>query len=63
MGGSSRPRSHGVGITPSPAPGTITEFVLPTAKSTPVDITAWPDGTLWFTELGGNRIGRITSRQ
>src|SRR5260370_1150459 len=26
----------------------------------PGGITAGPDGALWFTELNGNRIGRIT---
>jgi virginiamycin B lyase len=24
-------------------------------------ITAGPDGNLWFTEYGGNKIGRITT--
>jgi virginiamycin B lyase len=38
----------------------ITEFPLPTAGSTPVGITAGPDGNLWFTELTANQIGRIT---
>src|SRR5216684_1342561 len=40
--------------------GTITEFPIPTASSTPRGITAGPDGNLWFTERGGNSIGRIT---
>ncbi|HEY6539886.1 MAG TPA: protein kinase [Ktedonobacteraceae bacterium] len=50
--------------------GVITEFSLPTAKSGPADITAGPDGNLWFTEgslfsnghaeSGGNKIGRIS---
>jgi streptogramin lyase len=26
-----------------------------------VGITAGPDGNLWFTEYGGNKIGRITT--
>ena len=40
---------------------TITEFPIPTAGSGPTDITAGPDGNLWFTESpSGNRIGRIT---
>jgi hypothetical protein len=38
--------------------GTITEFPLPTANSSPAGITAGPDGALWFTERG--KIGRIT---
>ena len=35
-------------------------FALPTAGSVPDEITAGPDGNLWFTEDAGNRIGRIT---
>jgi virginiamycin B lyase len=34
--------------------------VLPTAQSAPVEITAGPDGNLWFTESGAGKIGRIT---
>ena len=44
-------------ITPT---GTITEFPIPEPRSEPLDITAGPDGNLWFTESFGNRIGRIT---
>ena len=41
--------------------GQITEFSAGiTTGSGPVGITAGPDGNLWFTEIGGNRIGRIT---
>jgi len=40
---------------------TITEFATPTAFSVPVDITAGPDGALWFTEAVANKIGRITT--
>ena len=40
--------------------GTITEFTIPTTSSIPEGITAGPDGNLWFTENGGNKIGRIT---
>ena len=35
-------------------------FPVPTATSQPYDITAGPDGNLWFTEYAGNKIGRIT---
>jgi serine/threonine protein kinase len=38
----------------------ITEFPVPTAGSFPNEITAGPDGTLWFTEWVGNKIGRFT---
>jgi streptogramin lyase len=39
----------------------FTEFPLPIAKSRPAYIAAGSDGALWFTELGSNRIGRITT--
>ena len=39
--------------------GLITEFTVPTAGSQP-GIAAGPDGNLWFTEITGNKIGRIT---
>jgi virginiamycin B lyase len=38
----------------------VTEFDVPTPRSTPADITAGPDGNVWFTEASGNKIGRIT---
>jgi streptogramin lyase len=45
--------------TPSYIP--ITEFTAGiTSGSIPEGIAAGPDGNLWFTEFGGNRIGRIT---
>ena len=40
--------------------GKIIEFPVPTANSGPFGITAGPDGNLWFTELVGNKIGRIS---
>jgi streptogramin lyase len=44
--------------------GTITLFPLPTtcgqATCGTTGITTGPDGTLWFTENTGNKIGRIT---
>ena len=40
---------------------TITEFHVPTPNSFPVVITTGPDGALWFTEVLGNKIGRITA--
>jgi len=39
----------------------IREYATLTANSVPLWITAGPDGALWFTEVGGNRIGRITT--
>jgi hypothetical protein len=50
--------------TPSPTKqlkGTITEYPIPTADNSPFGITAGPDGNLWFTERGSNKIGRITT--
>jgi virginiamycin B lyase len=44
-------------VTPA---GGVTQFAIPTANSSPFDITAGPDGNLWFTEYKGNKIGRIT---
>ncbi|MBV9279434.1 MAG: hypothetical protein JOZ41_05090, partial [Chloroflexi bacterium] len=38
----------------------ITEYRLPTPFSGPFTITAGPDGTLWFSERSGDRIGRIS---
>src|SRR5947207_2575728 len=38
----------------------IDEFPIPTAASSPRSITVGADGNLWFTELFGNNIGRIT---
>jgi streptogramin lyase len=62
--------SHPIGSTPtSPATqelkGTIHEFPLPTPDFRPGDITAGPDGNLWFTEDESNhvqngKIGRLT---
>jgi hypothetical protein len=48
-----------VTVTPLPA-GSVTTFPIPTSGSNPAGITRGPDGNLWFTEAGGNNIGRIT---
>jgi streptogramin lyase len=41
--------------------GVVTEFSEGiTEGSQPTGIAAGPDGNLWFTEPGGNRVGRIT---
>ena len=42
------------------ATGEVTEFTLP-KESYPQIITTGPDGNLWFTEIGSNKVGRITS--
>ena len=38
----------------------ITEFKIPTADSALLDITAGPDGNLWFTDYDRNKIGQVT---
>ena len=38
--------------------GKITEFPIPGGDT--ADITAGPDGNMWFTEWNGNKIGRLT---
>ena len=40
--------------------GTITEFPLPFAGSVPFQLTAGPDGNVWFTLNSASNIGRIT---
>jgi streptogramin lyase len=41
--------------------GAFTQFRVPTTGGTPIGIAAGPDGAMWFTELNGNKIGRITA--
>jgi virginiamycin B lyase len=38
---------------------TFTEFAVP--EEPPIGIAAGADGALWFTEAGGNQIGRVTT--
>jgi streptogramin lyase len=38
----------------------ITEFTIPTASAEPLRIVTGPDGRLWFTEFGANKIGAMT---
>lgn len=35
-------------------------FRLPTARAEPFDIAAGPDGSVWFTEFGDDKIGRVS---
>jgi virginiamycin B lyase len=39
---------------------TAREFTIPTASSSPFQIAPGPDGNVWFTEVNGNHIARIT---
>src|SRR5262245_3903924 len=40
--------------------GMVTEFPLPNPGSGPTTIALAADGSLWFTESAGNRIGRMS---
>src|SRR5262249_43593413 len=50
----------GGAASPAGAGAAPREFPIPTALSEPWTITPGPDGNIWFTELVGNHIGRIT---
>jgi len=39
--------------------GAVTEFPLPNPGSGPTTIALTQDGSVWFTESAGNRIGRM----
>ncbi len=39
----------------------ITEYTVPTNSSLSFAVTPGSDGALWFTEVHGNKIGRITT--
>jgi streptogramin lyase len=41
-------------------PLVVTDFPVLTPNSAPTGITTGPDGNLWFTQPGANKIGRIT---
>src|ERR1700683_3949495 len=49
------PEAHAATTSP------ITEFALPNANSVPYRIAKGPDGNMWFTEMQGHRVGRISS--
>ena len=40
--------------------GTVTEYAIPTATSSPTGITTGPDGNIWFAETNANKLGRIS---
>src|SRR5207247_1718620 len=44
-------------------PGTtgFTEYAVPTSSSQPGGIAWGPDGNLWFTEVAGNKVAKITT--
>lgn len=37
------------------------EYDVPTSNSQPIGITSGTDGNIWFTENGGNKVGKITT--
>jgi len=41
-------------------PPQIVQFPLPTQNAYPAGVALGPDGNVWFTEIYGNKIGRIT---
>src|SRR5258707_5139054 len=50
-----------VGFATQALAQTFNEFPPPTAGSAPYGSTTGPDGALWFTEFGTNKIGRIAT--
>jgi virginiamycin B lyase len=44
------------------AAGVLEEFPVPTAASTPYGLVMDPDGSVWFTENGGQKIGHLRLR-
>ena len=59
-GGSSGASANDSTLINPPGVGSIWEYPL-TSGSVPEGIVTGPDGALWFTESGGNKIGRITT--
>lgn len=48
------------GVSAQPVNVSITEYPVPTPNNTPQGITPGSDGAIWFTELIGNKIGRLS---
>jgi virginiamycin B lyase len=55
----SDPRCHRLQKYEDPASPCIHEYPIPTNSAMAFEITAVPDGNLWFTERGGNKLGKI----
>src|SRR5665213_4016017 len=48
--------------TPTPNPTEVTsEYAIPTANSFPAGLVKDADGTIWFTEKNGNKLGQLTT--
>ncbi len=58
-GGSLQASSAGSAVAKASWPPESTEYVLP-AKTEPESIAVGPDGNLWFSDFGSNKIGKIT---
>jgi len=44
--------------------GSITDrYAVPTQNSQVLQVAAAPDGSIWFTEVTGNKVGRLRPRQ
>jgi len=50
-----------VSAAPAAAPRSVRRFPIPTAGARPYRIATGLDGSLWFTESDGNKVGRITT--
>jgi len=57
----SAPRTVQANFTGLTQTFSFSEYPTPTSASGPYSIMAGPDGALWFTEPGVNKIGRITT--
>src|SRR5262249_8577820 len=47
-------------IAKSTTGGSITEYAIPTANAGAAEIISGPDGFIWFSENGANKLGRST---
>lgn len=52
-------QNYAVTVSGSTAPN-FQQYAIPTSDSAPSAIAPGPDGALWFTEMQGNNIGRIS---
>jgi virginiamycin B lyase len=45
----------------NPTSGAHVDYAVPVASAAPFSIVAGPDGALWYTDVGSNQIGRLTT--
>jgi streptogramin lyase len=48
-------------VYPGPTPLAATEYPIPTSNSGADDITAGPDGNVWFTESPAGKVAKVTT--